>query len=137
MKCGGGGGWGAGFMEEILVLHLTSGQDTFYFNTRSETKNVVEKMETRLDCDVSDRRHIYFQWTQAGKPVVNTTRKYQEDSNLRILRVLRGQDEGPFQCVATNYTTGFSLQSQEYFINVLFGLGKGGGKIKTTKEQGR
>ncbi|KAK6998070.1 inactive tyrosine-protein kinase 7, partial [Biomphalaria glabrata] len=97
---------------------LTRAQDTFYFNIKPQNKEAVEGTETRLHCDVSDRRHIYFQWTQAGKPIVNTTRKYQEDSNLRILRVLRGQDEGPFQCVATNYTTGFSLQSQEAYITI-------------------
>ncbi|CAL1542560.1 unnamed protein product, partial [Lymnaea stagnalis] len=108
-----------GVLVLLSVLGLSSAQDTFYFNVKPQNKDAVEGSETRLYCDVSDRRHIYFQWTQGGRPIVNTTRKYQEDSNLRILRVLRGEDEGPFQCVATNLTTGFSLQSQEASLNIL------------------
>lgn len=94
------------------------GQDTYYFSLKPRDQDVVEGVETTLQCDVSDRRHIYFQWTQQGKPVVNTTRRFQEDSNLRILRVLRDEDAGPFQCIATNATTGFSLQSFEASLNI-------------------
>ncbi|XP_025105035.1 inactive tyrosine-protein kinase 7-like isoform X2 [Pomacea canaliculata] len=100
------------------VAGTVLGQDTYYFSLKPRDQDVVEGVETTLQCDVSDRRHIYFQWTQQGKPVVNTTRRFQEDSNLRILRVLRDEDAGPFQCIATNATTGFSLQSFEASLNI-------------------
>lgn len=106
------------FPPVSTILQPVHSQDLYYFNVKPEDQNVVEGTETRLYCDVSDRRHIVFQWTQNGKPVVNTTRKFQEDSNLRIMRVLRGLDEGPFQCIATNATTGFSMQSQEAKLNI-------------------
>lgn len=69
-------------------------------------------------CDVSNRRHIIFQWIENGKQIENTTRRFQEDSNMRILRVSRDEDIGPFQCIATNVTTGFSLQSLEAHLNI-------------------
>ncbi|XP_076442608.1 inactive tyrosine-protein kinase 7-like [Babylonia areolata] len=97
----------------------TSGQlDTFYFSVMPRDQDVVEGRETRIACDVSDRRHIFFQWTQDGRPVRNSTRRFQEDSHLRILRVLRTEDAGLFQCTATNATTRFSLQSNEAKLNI-------------------
>ena len=79
---------------------------------------MVEGTETILLCDVNSRRHIVFDWIQNGKPVTNTTRRFQEGSYLRILRVTRDEDIGPFQCIATNITSGFSLQSGEASLNI-------------------
>ncbi|GFS25672.1 tyrosine protein kinase like otk like [Elysia marginata] len=94
-------------------------QDMFYFNVKPENTDAVEGSDVKLYCDVSDRRHIAFQWTQKGKLLQNTSRKYQEDSNLRILRVVREEDEGPFRCIATNVTTEFALETQEAKLNIL------------------
>lgn len=94
------------------------GQDTFYFSQKPQDKSVVEGTETILLCDVNSRRHIVFDWIQSGKPVTNTSRRFQEGSYLRILRVTREDDTGPFQCIATNVTSGFSLQSGEASLNI-------------------
>ncbi|XP_041351989.1 inactive tyrosine-protein kinase 7-like isoform X2 [Gigantopelta aegis] len=102
----------------LTVFFTCHAQDTFYFSTKPADMDVVDGTETKLRCDVSNRRHIIFQWVQHGKPVENTTRRFQEDSNLRILRVSRDDDQGPFQCIATNVTTGFSLQSFEARLNI-------------------
>lgn len=102
----------------VAVVSVVGGQDTYYFSVKPQDQDVVEGTETRLLCDVSNRRHIFFQWTQEGKHIVNSSRRFQEDSNLRILRVLRDEDSGPFQCIATNATTGFSLQSFEATLNI-------------------
>lgn len=67
---------------------------------------------------MNNRRHIVFDWTHDGKLVTNTSRRFQEGSNLRILRVTRENDAGPFQCIATNITSGFSLQSREAVLNI-------------------
>ncbi|KAJ8308703.1 hypothetical protein KUTeg_013577 [Tegillarca granosa] len=93
-------------------------QDTFYFSRKPESKDVVINRETVLYCDVSNRKHIVFSWFQSGKPITNTSRRFQEGSNLHILRVTRPEDEGPFQCIATNVTSGFSLQSKEAVLNI-------------------
>ena len=81
-------------------------------------QSVVEGTEQTLFCDVSNRRHISFQWIQDGKPVTNTSRRFQEGRNLRILRITREEDSGAFQCIATNVTTGFSLQSGEAVLDI-------------------
>ncbi|ESO84449.1 hypothetical protein LOTGIDRAFT_168677 [Lottia gigantea] len=104
----------------LILAGITAveGQDNFYFSLSPRDLDVVEGTEIKLLCDVSDRRHVVFQWTQSGNLLPNTSRRFQEGSHLRILRVLRGEDEGPYQCIATNVTTGFSLQSSESMLNI-------------------
>lgn len=105
----------------FTVFLAAEGQDipVFFFSKNPQSKDVVEGTETRLQCDVSDRTHIRFHWTLDGKPLTNTSRRFQEDSNLRILRVLRGEDEGAFRCIATtNVPTAYSIVSQEASLNI-------------------
>lgn len=71
-----------------------------------------------MECGVSNDRHISFYWTLDGKPVQNSTRRYQVDSDLRINRVDRHQDIGEFKCVALNATTGISMISQGAQLNI-------------------
>ena len=94
-------------------------QDVFYFDPAPIDQDIVEGDDIRLRCDVSNRRHIQFYWTLNDRNVANTTRRYQEDSNLRILHVNREEDAGAFRCIATNVTTGVSLQSTEARLNIL------------------
>lgn len=93
-------------------------QDNFYFDPAPIDAEVTEGNEARLRCDVSNRKHITFYWTLNDKPVVNTSRRFQEDSDLRILRVNREEDVGSFRCIATNVTTGVSLRSIEARLNI-------------------
>ena len=81
-------------------------------------QSVVEGTEQTLFCDVSNRRHISFEWIHNGEPVTNTSRRFQEGRNLRILRITREEDSGTFQCIATNVTTFFSLQSGEAHLDI-------------------
>jgi PTK7 protein tyrosine kinase 7 len=97
---------------------VSNGQDTFYFNLKPTDQPVIERTELMLLCGVSNPRHIQFQWIHKGKQITNTSRRFQDGSNLRILRVTREEDTGPFQCIATNVTTGFSLQSGEATLDI-------------------
>ncbi|VDI15210.1 inactive tyrosine-protein kinase 7-like [Mytilus galloprovincialis] len=106
------------FITLCFIGLVCYAQDTFYFSQTPKDKSVVEGTETVLLCDVNNRRHIIFDWIQSGKPVTNTSRRFQEGSYLRILRVTRDEDAGPFQCIATNITSGFSLQSREATLNI-------------------
>lgn len=87
-------------------------QDNFYFDPSPQDQEVIQGHETRLRCDVSSRKHIRFYWTVNDRPLQNTSRRFQEDSDLRILRVDRAEDSGYFQCIATNMSTGVSLKSR-------------------------
>lgn len=102
----------------FLVSLSAFAEDSFYFSTMPQSRNVVEGSDITVNCDVSDRQHIVFQWMFRGKIVVNTSRRFQDNSNLRILRVSRDDDDGPFTCIATNITTGFSLQSSNAKLNI-------------------
>ncbi|XP_059173362.1 inactive tyrosine-protein kinase 7-like [Physella acuta] len=110
----------AKFLLILLALCLSEANDSFYFNVHPQSKSVNEGLETKLLCDVSDRRSVSFMWEQNGKPIVYTARKYQEDSNLRILRAMRDEDDGVYKCVATNTTSTFNIQSNEAAIKVLW-----------------
>ena len=94
-------------------------QDNFYFDPSPLGGEVVEGDQTRLRCDVSNRKHIAFYWTLDDRKVANTSRCFQEDSDLRIMRVDRELDSGSFRCIATNVTTGMSLRSIEARLSIL------------------
>lgn len=87
-------------------------QDTFYFSSKPEDMDVIEGSEVLLRCDVSNRQHIVFSWAHNNKPIVPTSRRFQEGSHLHILRVTREEDSGTFSCIATNKTSGYSLVSE-------------------------
>ena len=106
------------FIYFLSVSLSVFAEDSFYFSTMPQSRNVVEGSDITIDCDVSDRQHIIFQWMFRGKLVVNSSRRFQDNSNLRILRVSRDEDDGPFTCIATNITTGFSLQSSNAKLNI-------------------
>lgn len=94
-------------------------QDSFYFDPAPVDQDAVEGDEVRLRCDVSNRNQISFYWALNMRPVTNTSRRYQDGSDLRITSVDRTQDTGGFRCVATNSTTGIALRSNEARLNIL------------------
>ena len=101
------------------AITKTRQQDSYYFDPAPIDQDVVEGDSAYLRCDVSNRRFIKFYWSLDAKTVSNTSRRFQEDSNLRILRVNRDQDSGSFRCIATNDSTGVSLSSTEARLNIL------------------
>ena len=103
----------------FVGMTVTRQQDNFYFDPSPLGGEVVEGDQTRLRCDVSYRNHIAFYWTLDDRKVANTSRRFQEDSDLRIMHVDRNMDSGSFRCIATNVTTGMSLRSIEARLNIL------------------
>jgi len=93
-------------------------QDGFYFDPAPVSQDVVEGEEVTLRCDVSNRRMISFYWMLNLKPLTNTSRRFQEDSDLKIVSVDRGLDNGSLRCIATNVTTGIALRSAEARLNI-------------------
>jgi len=103
----------------VAVIGATRQQDSFYFDPAPVSQDVVEGSGVRLRCDVSNRHQIAFYWTLDGKPVLNTSRRWQDGSDLRISWVDRDQDSGSLRCIATNVTTGIALRSAEAKLNIL------------------
>ena len=103
----------------ISATTSTRAQDNFYFDPAPVDETATEGDAALLRCDVSNRKHIAFYWELDARPVTNTSRRYQDDSDLRITRVDRNKDSGSFRCIATNVTTGVSLRSTEARLNIL------------------
>jgi len=103
----------------VSVVAGTRQQDSFYFDPAPVSQDVIQGASVRLRCDVSNRHQISFYWTLDNKPLTNTSRRWQDGSDLRIARVDRNQDSGSLRCIATNVTTGIALRSAQARLNVL------------------
>ncbi|GFW00624.1 ig-like domain-containing protein [Trichonephila clavipes] len=104
----------------LCLLTPTTGQDSYYFQPHPQDKDVRKGQSVTLECGVSNSKHVVFYWTLNGDPVSNTSRRYQEGSNLHFTRVDPAKDIGEFKCIATNVTTGISLASQGAQLNILY-----------------
>lgn len=102
----------------FLVLVGCEEQDNFFFDPSPVDQDIVEGRETRLRCDVSSRKMIVFYWTLNGKQIQSNSRRFQDDGDLRFVRVDRLLDAGSFRCVATNISTGMALRSTEARLNI-------------------
>jgi len=98
-------------MCTALTAPLSISQDSFYFDPAPVSQVVVEGEDVRLRCDVSSRQFIKFYWTLNGRTLTNTSRRYQDGSDLSILSVNRSLDAGSFRCVAVNVSTGIAVRS--------------------------
>ncbi|XP_064621209.1 inactive tyrosine-protein kinase 7-like isoform X2 [Lineus longissimus] len=108
------------FCAFLLGPNGAYSQDNFYFSVKPESQDVIEGEKVILRCDVSNRKLIVFHWTLDEKQLLNTSRRFQDGSNLIITRVNRGEDVGSFLCIATNDSTGYSLKSKEAVLNILW-----------------
>lgn len=103
----------------VAVVAGTRQQDSFYFDPAPVNQDVVEGSGVRLRCDVSNRQQIAFYWTLNGKALTNSSRRWQDGTDLRIKWADRHQDAGSLRCIARNVTTGISLRSAEAKLNIL------------------
>lgn len=92
--------------------------DAFYFNVQPKGITVREGGRAFLECNVSSHCNIQFHWTLNEQILVNTTRRYQNGSNLVITRVNRTLDGAEFHCIATLTTTLLSKQSQPAVLSI-------------------
>ncbi|KFD50891.1 hypothetical protein M513_08204 [Trichuris suis] len=94
--------------------------EAFYFNVQPKGITVREGSRAFLECNVSSGCNVQFHWVLSDAIVVNTTRRYQNGSNLVITRVNRSLDSGEFYCIATISTTGLAKQSQPASLAILW-----------------
>uniref|UniRef100_A0A8C1T0V0 Protein tyrosine kinase 7 (inactive) n=1 Tax=Cyprinus carpio TaxID=7962 RepID=A0A8C1T0V0_CYPCA len=71
-----------------------------------------------LRCELSGPEDMRFWWTQDGRRVQDSNRRFQEGSNLKFTAVDRHADTGSFQCVASSSSTGETLTSANASINI-------------------
>lgn len=104
----------------ICVGVSWSSQQDIFFDPAPESQDVNEGADALIRCDVSNRYMVSFYWTFNGKTLANTTRRFQEDSNLRILNVDRNLENGSFRCVAVNVSTGIAVRSIEARLHIFW-----------------
>ena len=102
-----------------FVLVVTPAQSDLYFDPQPRDLDAVEGQDVLMRCDVSNRAFIAFHWTLNGRAVANDTRRFQQDSDLRILSTEGAKDSGTYICFATNVSTGVKLRSRAATLNVL------------------
>uniref|UniRef100_A0A915L5W7 Ig-like domain-containing protein n=1 Tax=Romanomermis culicivorax TaxID=13658 RepID=A0A915L5W7_ROMCU len=92
--------------------------NSFYFNTNPKSIVVREGSRAFLECNVSNLCNVQFHWTIGGDLVANTSRRYQNSSNLIITRVNKSLDSDEFHCIATVASSGFSQQSEGATLSI-------------------
>ncbi|XP_067142021.1 inactive tyrosine-protein kinase 7-like isoform X1 [Centruroides vittatus] len=102
----------------VLVDCITL--DGLQFDPVPRDVTVFKGENAVLECGVTRRHHITIYWTLNGETIENNTRRYQEDTNLRIRRVDPQHDLGEFKCIAMNVTSGVSLASPPAQLNILW-----------------
>jgi len=102
----------------VVLRRDCSSQDSFYFDPAPVSQVVVQGEDVRLRCEVSSRQFIKFYWTLNDRTLSNTSRRYQDGSDLRILSVNRTLDAGSFRCVAVNVSTGIAVRSGQAQLTV-------------------
>lgn len=71
-----------------------------------------------LRCEAEPKNKVKYSWTIDGQPLVQNPRRYLMDGNLHITRVNRMYDSGDFVCIATDPTSGTSIESSSVKIIV-------------------
>ncbi len=90
--------------------HVTRSDNNFYFNPKPLDQVVIEGKPTLIECGVSNNDHISIHWNHNNNQIIYDSRRYQQNSNLVIVYADRVLDLGQFTCVATNTSTGYSIQ---------------------------
>ncbi|VDP13696.1 unnamed protein product [Soboliphyme baturini] len=113
----------SGCFSPLSASYLTSSvcktNEAFYFNVQPKGITVRENSRAFLECNTSTFCNIQFHWTLNDVIVANTTRRYQNGSNLVITRVNRSLDTGNFHCIATLITNGLARESQPAALSIL------------------
>ncbi|KAK7149098.1 hypothetical protein R3I93_013186 [Phoxinus phoxinus] len=88
------------------------------FSKEPKSQDALHGRSAILRCEVSDPENTHFSWTQDGRRVQDSTRRFQEGSNLKFTSVDRHSDTGNFQCVASSSATGETLASNNASFNI-------------------
>ncbi|KRT85935.1 Immunoglobulin [Oryctes borbonicus] len=103
----------------ILIVTVAKAQEEIYFTKNPRDVDVISGKSVTLPCEVTPNEGITYYWELNGSKIANTTRRYQEGSNLRITRADRERDSGQFRCIAQD-STGLSITSSLASVNIQY-----------------
>ncbi|XP_072398621.1 tyrosine-protein kinase-like otk isoform X1 [Diabrotica undecimpunctata] len=87
-----------------LFVSVVRSRDEPYFVKSPKDVDVILGNSVTLPCEVTPNNGIKYYWELNGSKIANTTRRYQQGSNLHITRVDRERDSGQFTCIAEDTT---------------------------------
>ncbi|KAJ8972780.1 hypothetical protein NQ317_011632 [Molorchus minor] len=114
-------------LPQTMAMCVVYCRDELYFTKSPKDVTVVLGQAITIPCEVIPSEGIKYYWELNGSKITNTTRRYQQGSNLHITRVDRERDSGQFTCIAED-TTGQStpITSSPASVNIqceyIFGL---------------
>uniref|UniRef100_A0A672LGZ6 Protein tyrosine kinase 7 (inactive) n=1 Tax=Sinocyclocheilus grahami TaxID=75366 RepID=A0A672LGZ6_SINGR len=88
------------------------------FSEEPQSQDALHGRSAILRCELSGPEDMRFWWTQDGRRVQDSNRRFQEGSNLKFTAVDRHADTGSFQCVASSSSTGETVTSANASINI-------------------
>uniref|UniRef100_A0A8C1YLK1 Inactive tyrosine-protein kinase 7 n=1 Tax=Cyprinus carpio TaxID=7962 RepID=A0A8C1YLK1_CYPCA len=91
---------------------------SLHFSEEPQSQDALHGRSAILRCELSGPEDMRFWWTQDGRRVQDSNRRFQEGSNLKFTAVDRHADTGSFQCVASSSSTGETLTSANASINI-------------------
>ncbi|XP_065171578.1 inactive tyrosine-protein kinase 7-like [Atheta coriaria] len=106
-----------GVFLAIALVGGTTAQDEIYFSQSPKDAKVVTGKSITLPCEVTPNHGVSYYWELNGSRIFNTTRRYQQGSNLHITRVDRERDSGHFTCIAKDLK-GLSITSSSASLNI-------------------
>lgn len=98
----------------VFIIQASSLQ----FSKEPKSQDALHGRSAILRCEVSDPVDVLFSWTQDGRRVQDSDRRFQEGSNLKFMAVDRHADTGNFQCVASSSATGETVTSAKASFNI-------------------
>ncbi|XP_063911044.1 tyrosine-protein kinase-like otk [Zophobas morio] len=107
------------FVFFVFVLaHVVYSNEEPYFSESPKNVDVVQGESVTLPCKVTPGIGMTYYWELNGSKIANTTRRYQQGSNLHITRVDRERDSGQFTCIAEESSASRSITSSGALLNI-------------------
>ncbi|XP_026133517.1 inactive tyrosine-protein kinase 7 [Carassius auratus] len=99
---------------KVFIIQASS----LRFSEEPQSQDALHGRSAILRCELSGPEDMRFWWTQDGRRVQDSNRRFQEGSNLKFTAVDRHTDTGSFQCVASSSSTGDTLTSASASFNI-------------------
>uniref|UniRef100_A0A1B0AGA3 Tyrosine-protein kinase-like otk n=1 Tax=Glossina pallidipes TaxID=7398 RepID=A0A1B0AGA3_GLOPL len=90
------------------------------FLTLPQNQTVIEGESADFACHATPTRGLIYSWTLNGQLLQNSTRVYQNGSDLHIEAVRRESDAGNYVCIATNVENGARQASPEAHLSIIW-----------------
>ncbi|KAM7346076.1 protein tyrosine kinase 7 [Cochliomyia hominivorax] len=90
------------------------------FLTLPQSQTIAEGDYVDFNCHATPTKGLIYSWTLNGHLISNTSRVYQNGSDLHIDAVSRDSDAGDYVCIATNVASGARQASPPARLSIIW-----------------